>query len=163
MLQVSPLKDVLKDKFAEMFEAYYKELGCDEDGRHIAEEYIIPDLLAGLLKIDILREDGEAAGFVIYQKDEEANDWNFKEGWGDVREIYIARKFRGKGAGKFLLYTAEMKLKESGVERAYCLPNLAGESFFKACGYKKTEEYCADLDSFVFEKLDLNNCECHKK
>ena len=27
MLQVSPLRDDLKDKFAEMFETYYKELG----------------------------------------------------------------------------------------------------------------------------------------
>lgn len=162
MLQVSPLRDDLKDKFAEMFETYYKELGCDEDCRHLVEEYIIPDLLSGLLKIDILHSDGEAAGFVIYQRDESANDWNFKEGWGDMREIYIARAYRGKGAGKFLLYTAEMKLKESGVLRAYCLPNLAAESFFKACGYKKTEEYCAELDSFVYEKTDLNNCECKK-
>lgn len=162
MLQVSPLRDDLKDKFAEMFETYYKELGCDEDCRHLVDEYIIPNLLSGLLKIDILRSDGESAGFVIYQKDESANDWNFKEGWGDVREIYIARAYRGKGAGKFLLYTAEMKLKESGVLRAYCLPNLAAESFFKACGYKKTEEYCAELDSFVYEKTDLNNCECKK-
>ncbi len=162
MLQVSPLRDDLKDKFAEMFETYYKELGCDEDCRHLVDEYIIPDLLSGLLKIDILRSDGESAGFVIYQKDESTNDWNFKEGWGDVREIYIARAYRGKGAGKFLLYTAEMKLKESGVLRAYCLPNLAAESFFKACGYKKTEEYCAELDSFVYEKTDLNNCECKK-
>ena len=162
MLQVSPLRDDLKDKFAEMFETYYKELGCDEDCRHLVEEYIIPDLLSGLLKIDILRSDGESAGFVIYQRDESANDWNFKEGWGDVREIYIARAYRGKGAGKFLLYTAEMQLKDSGVPRAYCLPNLAAESFFKACGYKKTEEYCAELDSFVYEKTDLNNCECKK-
>ncbi len=162
MLQVSPLKDDLKEAFSEMFETYYTELGCDEDCRHLVDEYIIPDLLSGLLRIDILRSDGEAAGFVIYQTDEKGNDWNFKEGWGDVREIYVTRAFRGKGMGKFLLYTAEMKFKESGVERAYCLPNLAGESFFKACGYKKTEEYCADLDSFVYEKTDLNNCECHK-
>ena len=115
------------------------------------------------MKIDVMRSDGEFAGFVIYQQDAANNEWNFKEGWGDVREIYVARPFRGKGMGKFLLYTAEMKLNESGVARAYCLPNLAAESFFKACSYKKTEEYCADLDSFVFEKKNLNNCDCKKR
>ena len=46
---LSPLRDDLKDKFAEMFETYYKELGCDEDCRHLVDEYIIPDLLSGLL------------------------------------------------------------------------------------------------------------------
>ena len=162
MLQVSPLTDVLKDKFAEMFEAYYKELGCDEDGRHIAEEYIIPDLLAGLLKIDILREDGEAAGFVIYQKDESANDWNFKEGWGDVREIFVLPSRRRQGLGKFLLYTAEMKLRESGVEHCYCLPTITAEEFFKQCGYTDSGVYNPEMDCNVFEKLSLLNGDCCK-
>ena len=160
MLHVFPLQDNKKSKFEELFSAYYKELGCTDNCKHLVDEYVIPDLLAGLLRIDLISDGGDDCGFVIYQKDDVDNDWNFKEGWGDIREIYIAPPFRGKGLGKFLLYTAEMKLKESGADRAYCLPAEGARGFFIASGYEETEEYCDDLDCPVFIKSSLNNG-CH--
>ena len=45
--------------------------------------------LAGLIKIDILKDGETHAGFVIYQNDDIDNEWHFKEGWGDIREIYV--------------------------------------------------------------------------
>ena len=158
MLRVSPLKDTEKADFYTLFESYYRELGCDDDIPHLLDEYVMPDLLAGLIKVEILRDGEDTCGFVIYQTDDITNDWNFKEGWGDIREIYITKKKRGQGLGKFLLYTAEMKLKESGAERCYCLPNDGAIPFFLSCGYAETEEYNPDLDCPVFEKLDLSNC-----
>lgn len=164
MIKVTPLNDKFTEKFTKLFCDYYAELGCTDDTFHLVDEYILPDLLAGLIKIDILQEGENLAGFVIYQRDEIDNDWNFKEGWGDIREIYIAPEFRGKGYGKFLLYTAEMKLKESGLDRAYCLPNDGAVPFFISCGYAETEEYCEDLDCTVFEKTDLTNgCKSGRK
>lgn len=50
-----------------------------------------------------------------------------------------------------------MKLKEAGTEKAYCLPNEEAEGFFTACGYARGNEYSEELDTFVYEKLDLNN------
>ena len=70
------------------------------------DEYILPDLLAGLIRIELLKDGDTYAGFVIYQKDDIDNEWNFKEGWGDVREIYVIPSKRRKGYGEFLLYTA---------------------------------------------------------
>lgn len=157
MLKISPLNDKTQKIFCELFCRYYEELGCEDDCGHLLEEYVLPDLLAGLIKIELI-EDGPAyAGFIVYQKDDIDNDWNYKEGWGDVREIYILPDFRGKGLGKFLLYTAEMKLRESGADRAYCLPAEGSEGFFLACGYEKTDAYCDDLDCFVYEKVPLKN------
>ena len=157
MLKISPLSDLTKKEFEVLFSSYYTELGCDDDTGHLIEEYILPDLLAGLLHIDILQDGETFAGFVIYQTDDIGNEWNFKEGWGDIRELYIIPSHRRQGLGRFLLYTAEMKLRESGTNRAYCLPSEESEKFFSACGYKRTEGYNAELDSIVYEKCDLSN------
>ena len=157
MLKISPLSDLTKKQFETLFSSYYQELGCEDDTAHLVEEYILPDLLAGLISIDILQDGDEYAGFVIYQIDDIENEWNFKEGWGDIRELYISPSHRRQGLGKFLLYTAEMKLKESGAEKAYCLPDEESEKFFMSCGYERTEGYNAELDSIVYEKRDLSN------
>ncbi|MDE7083368.1 MAG: GNAT family N-acetyltransferase [Clostridia bacterium] len=158
MLQVSPINDKTQNEFEKLFAEYYSELDCGEDVPHLLKEYIIPDLLAGLIKIDILKDGKVFAGFVIYQKDDIDNEWNFKEGWGDIREIFVIPSLRRQGLGKFLLYTAEMKLKEAGAEKSYCLPVDGTEGFFSACGYNRGNEYSEELDTFVYEKKDLNNC-----
>lgn len=157
MIKISPLTDLTKKEFEALFTSYYQELGCDEDIGHLLDEYILPDLLAGLINIEILQDGEKYAGFVIYQTDDIGNEWNFKEGWGDIRELYIIPSHRRQGLGRFLLYTAELKLKESGTNKAYCLPSEDSEKFFTACGYEKTEGYNAELDSIVYEKHDLSN------
>ena len=158
MIKVTPLNDKSKDEFNRLFGLYYRELDCADDVTNLIDEYILPDLLAGLLKIDMLSEGESYIGFVIYQIDDIDNEWNFKEGWGDIREIFVEAPCRRKGYGKFLLYTAEMKLKESGTSKAYCLPYETSVPFFNACGYIKTEDYNEDLDCPVYEKASLENC-----
>ena len=162
MLHVYPLKDNDRKIFEKLFKDYYAELGCGDDTKHLIDEYILPDMLAGLLHIDLIAEDDEVSGFVIYQIDDIDNEWNLKEGWGDIREIYISPSFRRKGLGKFLLYSAEMKLKEEGAKNAYCLPCETSSPFFAACGYADSDEYCEDLDCNIFEKINLNNG-CHNE
>ncbi len=163
MYCVAPLRDDKREIFTKLFKAYYAELGCEDDACGLVEDCVLPDLLAGLIKADVICEGEICVGFVIYQKDDIDNEWNFKEGWGDIREIYIVPAMRGKGLGRFLLYTAEMKLKESGVTKAYALPSESAEGFFAGCGYKKTTDYCSELDCPVYEKTDLNNCGCKVK
>lgn len=156
MLKVYPLQDTHRKNFEKLFKDYYTELDCGEDTDHLIAEYIIPDMLAGLLHIDLIDDDGECVGFVIYQIDEINNDWNLSEGSGDIRELYISPSSRRKGLGKFLLYSAEMKLKEAGTDKAYCLPYAKAIPFFTSCGYKNTDNYNEELDCFVFEKNGLN-------
>ena len=162
MLHISPLRDDALEAFKELFCNYYKELGCEEDCDHLLKEYIIPDLLAGLIKIDLMRNDGEPSGFVIYQIDDIDNDWNFKEGWADIREIYVVPSLRRSGAGLLLLYTAEMKLREAGATQSYALPSEDAVPFFEKCGYKATDEYNPDLDCKVYIKTNIHNTCNHK-
>lgn len=157
MLHISPLRDNARNRFYELFTDYYGELGCDDNCEHLLNEYVMPDLLSGLIRIDILDDDGAYAGFIVYQTDDIENDWNLKEGWGDIREIYVIPSHRRRGLGKFMLYAAELKLRESGAQRAYCLPAEGSEEFFKACGYKCTDEYNSDLNCNVFIKENLEN------
>lgn len=161
MIRVFSLKDTDRAVFEKLFKDYYAELDCADDTAHLVDEYIIPDMLAGLLRIDLISDGDTVSGFVIYQIDDINNEWNMKEGWGDIREIYIIPDRRRQGLGKFLLYTAEMKLKEAGAKNAYCLPFEGAQPFFTACGYINSDEYCEDLDCTIFEKNNLNN-RCHE-
>lgn len=163
MIKVAPLNDQTAPAFKRLFTEYYTELDCEDNIEHLLDEYILPDLLAGLIKIEIAHDGENFVGFVIYQIDDIDNEWNFKEGWGDVREIYISPSSRKQGLGKFLLYTAEMKLKESGADKAYCLPYEEAVPFFTACGYEQTGEYSEELDCPVYIKTNLNNCHCNKR
>ena len=162
MLHVYPLKDTDREIFEKLFKEYYAELDCADDTDHLVDEYIIPDMLASLLHIDLIEEDNTVAGFVIYQIDDIDNDWNLKEGWGDVREIYITPSRRRQGLGKFLLYSAEMRLREAGAKSAYCLPYEDAVPFFTACGYADSLEFCEDLNCNIFEKNNLCNG-CHNE
>lgn len=161
MIRVFSLKDTDRTVFEKLFKDYYAELDCADDTAHLVDEYIIPDMIAGLLRIDLIADGDTVSGFVIYQIDDINNEWNMKEGWGDIREIYIIPSHRRQGLGKFLLYTAEMKLKEAGAKNAYCLPFEGAQPFFTACGYIDSDKYCEDLDCTIFEKNNLNN-RCHE-
>ena len=162
MLHVHLLKDIHREAFQKLFKKYYAELDCADDTDHLVDEYIIPDMLAGLLHVELLSDNDKATGFVIYQIDDIVNEWNLKEGWGNIREIYVSPSHRRKGLGKLLLFTAEMKLREAGAKKAYCLPYEGALPFFKACGYEDSQEYCEDLDCNVYVKYNLKNG-CHNE
>lgn len=160
MLHVFPLTSDTQAQFEKLFSDYYAELGCDDDVPHLLSEYVICDLLAGLIKIELIKDGETFAGFVIYQIDDIDNEWNKKEGWGDIREIYVVPPLRCRGLGRFLLYTAEFKLRESGADKCYALPSEGSEKFFEACGYAKSREYDEDLECFAYHKLNLDNKCC---
>lgn len=157
MVKISALTDAAEKEFRTLFAEYYNELDCGEDIPHLLDEYVLPDLKAGLIRIDILQDDGAYAGFVIYQLDRIENDWCPREGWGDIREVFVIPEKRKTGLGKFLLYTAEMKLKEDGAEKCYALPCDAAEPFFSACGYQKSNLFDSETECFIYEKLNLDN------
>lgn len=152
MLKLYPLKDLSLETFKKLFTLYYAELGCDDDCGHLIDEYVVADYKAGLLSVDLLDDGDDTAGFVIYQIDGIENDWNKRESWGDIREIYLAPPYRGKGYGKFMLYAAEMKLRERGAKQIYALPSDGACEFFRACGYTDSGDTDAELDCPFYTK-----------
>ena len=157
MIKCYALKDTHKQIFYKLFADYYTELDCGENITHLLDEYVFPDYLAGLISIDLLDDGDETVGFIIYQIDDIDNEWCLKEGFGDVREIYITPSHRRHGLAKFLLYSAEMKLRENGATEAYALPYEKALPFFTACGYADSGEHCDDLDCNVYVKESLLN------
>lgn len=157
MIKCYALTDEKEKTFRKLFADYYQELGCEDDTEHLLDEYVLPDCIAGLISIDLLDEDGGTVGFVIYQIDGIENEWCLKEDLGDIREIYITPSSRRRGLGKFMLYTAEMKLRERGATSAYTLPYEGAVPFFTACGYADSGEYCDELDCNVYVKESLTN------
>ncbi len=147
-MKIIPCTPDLYTTFGSLFADYYAELGCDDDCEALLADCVLPDFEAGLLKI-LLAAAAEPIGFVIYQTDDIDNDWNFMEGWGDIREIYVAPACRGKGCGSALLAAAENDLGD----KIYLLPDEKSERFFIARGYGDNGGYCPELDSKVFEKL----------
>lgn len=140
----------LFSEFEELFSLYYNELDCEDDPKHLFIEYVAPDLKAGLFNAAAAICDGRAIGFVIYQIDDVLNDWNFKDGWGDVRELYVLPPYRKRGAGKALTEHALFSLKRQGAENIYLLPTEESEKFFIDCGFADSGEYCAEADCKVF-------------
>jgi GNAT superfamily N-acetyltransferase len=152
MNKIYALADSRLNAFRHLFADYYAELECDEEVDHLLDEYIIADYKEKLIYIDIIEVDGQAQGFIIYQVDRNDNEWNFKEGWGDIRELYVSPSLRGKGLGKSLVSFAEAKLADSKIHGTYALPSAEAVEFFEKCGYVQTEEYNEDLDCPVFVK-----------
>lgn len=140
-------------QFKELFCEYYAELDCEDDPLHLFEEYVLADLKAGLLQAAVADSGGNICGFVIYQVDDVINDWNFLEGYGDIRELYVRKLYRRQGAGRMLLSFAENALAGQSVPQIYTLPTEESEKFFISCGYGDYGEYCAELDEKVFVKI----------
>ncbi len=141
--------------FKKLFCDYYAELDCEDDPLHLFDEYVLPDLKAGLFGTAVAQENGALCGFVIFQIDDVINDWCFKEGCGDVRELYVVPARRNAGTGRKLLTFAEEELIKEGAGEIYLLPDEACEGFFTACGYSDCGEYCPEADSKVFNKTIL--------
>ena len=84
--------------------------------------------------------DGEAAGFVACDA-----TWHsfFDEDVGEIHEIVVARKYKGKGIGKKLMEVAENYLKSKGhrkIELWVGERNHAARRFYEKLGYTAGEK-----------------------
>lgn len=151
-MNVRPITESDYSAFEKLFCDYFAELDCEEDPLPLFCDWLLPDLKAGLFDVSVAEVEGSVVGFVIFQIDDLLNDWNFKEGFGDVRELYVAPAFRRRGLGTALLKLAENSLAASGATEIYTLPVEECESFFSSRGFADSGEYCADADNKVFVK-----------
>lgn len=139
-------------QFEELFCNYYAELDCEDEPRHLFAEYVLPDLKAGLFSVAVGVDGEKLTGFIVYQIDDPVNDWNFRDGYGDVRELYVAPACRGRTMGSELLRFAESRLKGEGASEIYLLPAEDSEGFFIKRGYAPDGGYCEEIDGEVYFK-----------
>lgn len=136
----------IQHQFETMLVDYFGEL---ESGipEHIIRGRLL-DLLLGLRQKDILHiaiatENGTPVGFSLYQIDTPESDWCKKEGWGCIREFYIAKAYRRKGFGTALAAFSERHLRKLGVKQLYLTADTA-VPFWERCGYRNTYELCSN-------------------
>lgn len=98
----------------------------------------------GYMCLELIQLENKIIGFVNYQIDTPNSDWNEKEGFGFIREIFISKHYRGKGIGKEVVYYIETALYALGVTNIYLTSDEAGE-FWMKCGYHKTNE-CSKIN-----------------
>ena len=151
-MTVRPIADSDYPAFRSLFIDYYNELDCEDDPECTFDEFLLPDLENEEFSVAVAEENGALVGFVIYQIDELIGGWHFKEGWGDVREIFVAFDYRGRGIGSQLMRYAEDSLSREGAEGVYLLPVDECESYFLNRGYSDCGEVCKAVDAKVLQK-----------
>ena len=97
-------------------------------------EFILSQWRDGILDILLLLEKEQPEGFAICQIDSPASDWCKREGWGFIREFYVAPESRLSGNGRFLAEQTERLLKEQQAEQVY-LTTAGALEFWLRCGY----------------------------
>lgn len=135
-----------------LFCEYYRELDCEDDPAEIFDGLVADDLKNCLISAAAAFDGETMVGFIIYQVDDVINDWCFKDGCGDIRELFVTPSSRKSGIGSALVTFAESQLKAEGADGVYLLPTEESEKFFIRLGYADCGEYCAELDNKVFEK-----------
>ena len=133
------------DVFKEMFIRYFTEdlnvFGTDEEFDKVCKD-IDSYTEAQLIFLDLLFENGIEKGFHIYHVDSKVSDWCEKEGYGMIRELYIAPEARKKGCARNLLILAEKHLKNLSVPAIYLTADKDAESFWIKMGYHDSGEIC---------------------
>ena len=95
--------------------------------------------LRGVAPILMAFEGEEPIGFINFQIDSEASNWNERPGWGMIRELHVAPTWRRQGLGSVLVDIASRVMKESGATRAYLTTEDTFE-FWEALGWRRTDE-----------------------
>ena len=152
-MQIKCVTDKDLSRLKTLFCEYYRELDCEDDPEELFDTLVSDDLKNGLISAAAAFDGDALIGFVIYQIDDVINDWCFKDGCGDIRELFVAPSLRKSGIGSALVAFAESQLKAEGAAEVYLLPTEQSEKFFIKLGYADDGEYCAELDNKVFAKI----------
>ncbi len=69
--------------------------------------------------LELAFRGGRAVGFVDHQVDHPASSWCFHEGWGCIRELYVAPEHRGQGIAAALVAHACAAARQKGAAMLY--------------------------------------------
>ncbi|MDD4493763.1 MAG: GNAT family N-acetyltransferase [Eubacteriales bacterium] len=96
--------------------------------------------------------DNEPIGFLYGKVDHEHHRGHKKIGYGYVMEFYIKPEHRRKGYGRIMLRRLEQHFSGHGIKRMYLNTGASGEAFWKAMGFKPTDEIQPHNNMLIWEK-----------
>lgn len=159
-MQIELYEDRHRDEFTKMFVTYFVEDFHAPFPQETISNEIVPkftELSVNQVAPILLAVEGdEPIGFVNFQIDSPASNWNERPGWGMLREIYVKREFRRQGVGTVLATIATRVMRESGAKNAY-LTTEDAFAFWEAMGWKKTEAMAPNGGSIM--EINLENLE----
>jgi len=133
-------------KLYEMFVKYFDEMYADDpegpppiEDMPEAFEWFVNDCDHEDGWIFLATDDGELAGFIFAHIDRPHKGWCAREGWGCIREIYVAPGCRKSGLGRQLMNAAENAM-ESFEPKGHYLTSDGFDSFWNSMGYAFTGE-----------------------
>ncbi len=145
--------------FTEMFGSYsrddFKIELTDQQCTKVCTR-IIDSAMAGISALDLLYVNHKAVGFIWFQIDSPSSDWNERESWGFIRELYIDASLRRSNLGKTLVEHAEAVLQAKAINSIYLTSDEA-ELFWIASGYYKTDQISTINHDPIYEK-QLDAC-----
>lgn len=159
-MQIELYEDRHREQFSEMFVTYF----VDDLSAPFPEETIRTEIVPKFTELSIKKvapiliatHEGEAVGFVNFQIDSPASNWNERPGWGMLREIYVRRDLRRRGLGTMLATIATRVMAESGATSAYLTAD-DGFAFWEAMGWTKTPEVAPNGGTVM--EIDLKDVE----
>ena len=147
---MEPDYTAFKEMFGEYFLNDFNIELTEKELENICRE-ITQKVKENILFLDLLMLNNSAKGFIIYQIDSPSSDWCEKEGYGFIRELFIAADFRKKGYGKDLAVYAENKLWDLSVPYIY-LTAYESKNFWIKTGYQDSGEVSAKNDDRIYIK-----------
>lgn len=148
------------DEYTVLFYKYFKEdIKIDitmDDSRDMCKE-TQKNKDNKIIGINVAFIDDELVGFIEYQVDTPRSDWNYSEGDGCIREVYIKEKYRGMKLGYLLNKSAEEDLWKEKIDRIYLTSDEDAIEFWKRCGYKETDKICERNKCLIMDKNRVEN------
>lgn len=140
------MKDFQNPAFCNAFKQYFDEL-----------EISVKDwdsLFCEMAKDNVayvLMENGKVSGFIQFKEDDYDN-WFFKERIGFIREFWVEKNQRNQGYGKLLLEKTEAYFLSREIHRIMLTSAMDTQDFYVRQGYHRKEEIHALNDLPVFVK-----------
>lgn len=152
-MTIQPYTKAKRTQLSDMMTAYMEELDCgipEEIIRGKLADFIDRQHESGIIRVDLVVDGENCAGFSVYQIDAPDSDWCKRPGWGFVREFYVVPACRRKGTGRFLAFHTEKELRNLGAKQLY-LTSTDAAPFWQKCGWSLTEALCSN-DQYILEK-----------
>ncbi|MCL2575488.1 MAG: GNAT family N-acetyltransferase [Defluviitaleaceae bacterium] len=150
LFEVAEFRKTFAHYFIEIFENDPANAPTIEDLPKICD-YFLNETKYEDSWIFIARDDGVLAGFIIAHIDRFHKDWCQRDGWGLIREIYVAPEYRKKGIGVELVAKAEAEMAHFK-PLGYYLTCDSGTPFWEKVGYANTGEIEEINDSYIYVK-----------